>query len=547
MNAALLPRSATFALAASLAVVLACESKRDRSGPKKTRKVRVEEPANSRFGGHLRLLSNEPQLFNPILEKTFQRANILIFEGMVGLNSKLEPVPRLANKWDISQDQQTYVFYLREGVQWSDGHPFTARDVKFTYDAVRTTKEQNVWTAYFADVSAVEVIDDATVRVKYSRPYGPALLTWTIGILPAHRFAKRELNDAELNEQPVGTGPYKLLRWEKGKRVVLEANQTWWYGRPFIDTIELLTNAAQAANTVDMLESGKVDFARVRDVNDWNSRVQVRDFLAKHEASSVMESRFRTIVWNVQRPKLAKPAVRIGLTHAMDRGRIIDEVFYRQALPLSAPFFPTMWGADPSIAPYPFDLDRAVKLLDKAGFPSHNGRRFSIDLIALNRQRSGAANEALAVFRRNLKSIGVDLRVNFLSSKRFFDRVVMRDFDAVYVGWLPEIADPDPYLLLHSSQIAYSPIHPGYANPAVDKLLEDARKTGDKAERKALYQELHAILHKEVPYTMLWSPHGNYAWSRRLAGVNPEDIGPQPRFPGIARWWLRPGPRTAAK
>jgi peptide/nickel transport system substrate-binding protein len=237
------------------------------------------------------------------------------------------------------------------------------------------------------------------------------------------------------------------------------------------------------------------------------------------------------------------------MTHALDRTRIIDDILLGEARALSAPFFPTMFGADPSIAPYAFDLSKATKLFDDAGHPSKDGVRFTVDLIALQSQRNASVESMMAIFRRDLKSVGINLKVSFLPTRAFFNRVVMRDFDGAYFGWLPDIPDPDPYALLHSSQMDKAPIHAGYANTAVDSLLDDARRTANRDERKALYHRVHALVHADEPYTMLYAEHGRYAWSRRLRGVNPKDIGPQPRFPGIARWWItapsRPG--AAAK
>lgn len=538
----------------SLTLVSACGSKKKRK--KRTKNTPTKAPSDLRPkpGGHVSLFSNEPRYLNPILETRFNRANILIFEGMVGLGTRLEPVPRLATKWTVSADGKTITFTLRKGVTWHDGKPFTSADVKFTYEKIKSTKAQTVWAAYMANIDKVETPDASTVVVTYKTSYAPSLTIWSVGIIPKHIYGDEPLLKHPANREPVGTGPYKLARWELGKSLLLKANPTWWFGRPHIDSIELKTKAP--SDTVDALSAGQLDFARVTDINQWSNKAQLAEFRDRFEVSNVPEPRFRCIAWNVQRKLLSNPKVRVALTHALDRGRVIDDVLLGQAQALSAPFFPTMFGADPSIAPYKFDLDRAVKLLDEAGYPSKNGTRFSIDLISLQSQRNASAEAVLAVFRRDLKSIGIELKVTFLPTREFFNRVNFsadgkRDFDGAYFGWLPDIPDPDPYALLHSSQIKKAPIHSGYSNPEVDKLLDQARATTNRDERKTIYHKVHALVHRDEPYTMLYAEHGRYAWNRKLRGVNPADIGPQPRFPGIARWWIdnrraRPG-TTAAK
>ncbi len=534
-------------LTASLAT--ACGSKRKNKRKTRVKKTPTTAPGTltPKNGGHLKLLSNEPRFLNPVLETRFNRANMLIFEGLVGLGPRLEPVPRLAEKWDIASDGKTITFTLRKGVTWHDGKPFTSADVKFTYEAIRSVKAQTVWAGYMKNIVSVEAPNQQTIVVKYSTSYAPALLVWTVGIIPKHIYGTGDLLKHPANKEPVGTGPYKLARWEVGQRLLFTANTKWWYGRPHIDTIEL--GLKKPEDTVDALIVGTTDFARVQDVESWSNKAQLPEFRDSFEVSNVAEPRFRCIAWNVQRKPFSDRRVRIGLTHALNRTRIIDDVLLGEARALSAPFFPTMFGADPSIAPYPFDLSKATKLLDGAGQPSKNGSRFKVDLIALQSQRNASVESMMAIFRRDLKSIGIELKVAFLPTREFFNRVVMRNFDGAFFGWLPDIPDPDPYALLHSSQIDKAPIHAGYANQIVDKLLDDARRTTNRDERKALYHKVHAQVHLDEPYTVLYAEDGRYAWSRRLRGVNPADVGPQPRFPGIARWWIAapPRPGTAAQ
>ena len=131
--------------------------------------------------------------------------------------------------------------------------------------------------------------------------------------------------------------------------------------------------------------------------------------------------------------------------------------------------------------------------------------------------------------------------------REYFERLAKHDYDGNYFGWLPDIPDPDPYALLDSSQIGTGPNYAYYANPEVDKLLDEARATPSRDARKALYAKVHAIVADELPYTPLYAPYGHYAWNRRLRGVNPRDLGPQMLFPGVARWWVDQQPPAAPR
>jgi len=473
--------------------------------------------ATPRRGGHVILPSNEPTYLNPVLETRYNRVLPLIFEGLVGLNGALDPVPVLADSWQVAPDGRSIRFTLRDGVTWHDGVRFTSKDVAFTFAAIRETATATSLKAYFSNVEKLETPDDRTVVATYKRPYAPALTTWTVGILPAHIFGGGALEDSRGNGEPVGTGPYKMTRWEAGTRILLEANPTWWHGRANLDSVELRFD--------------------VPDVELWASRTQLPAFRDGFEVATVPGNLFRMIAWNVERKPFDDRRVRVGITMALDRPRVVEDVLLGEARALSAPFFPMMYGADPAIAPYPFDSAAAATLLDDAGKRADQGKRFRLSLIAIRSQQTATNEEMFAIFRRDLGAIGIDLEVEYLSPIDFERRVVARDFDAAFLGWLPDIADPDPSALLHSSQVKVGKNFAGWASTEVDQLLEAAVSTPDRDGRKALYRKLHAILHHELPYTVVYAPYAHYAWSRRLRGVAAEDLGATPRFPGLARWW----------
>jgi len=545
-------RSRQWLFVLSLALALgaaACAKKKSDGGKKEGAAGKVGEGggeddarahAKPRQGGQLVLPAgsggaSEPTYLNPILETSFTRANALIFEGLVGLSSTLEPVPVLAESWQSSPDGKKLTFKLRSGVKWQDGKPFTSKDVQFTFQAIRDTTKATLWKTYFAAVDKLETPDEHTVVVSYAHPYAPALIAWTVGIIPAHVYGGGKLADSKGNKEPVGTGPFRLSRWEPGKQLLFEANTSWWNGRPNLDQVTLRVDTQ---DPLKALRAGEVDFTQVPDVQVWSTEAQVPDFRADFEVATVHGSLFRMFGWNVQRAPFDDKQVRLALTLALNRSRVIEDVFLSQAQAISAPMFPNMIGPDPSIAPHPFDLSKASALLDEAGKKAGPNGRFSVQVITVASQKNPPTEEMFAIFRRDYAAIGIDLKVEYLSSKDFSDRVVMRDFDAVYLGWFPDIPDPDPSALLHSSQIKVGQNFAGYSDPEVDKLLEAAVATSNRDERKALYQKLHAKLHADLPYTVLYAPYTHFAWSRRVHGVSPDDIGPQPRFPGLAGWWV---------
>jgi peptide/nickel transport system substrate-binding protein len=229
--------------------------------------------------------------------------------------------------------------------------------------------------------------------------------------------------------------------------------------------------------------------------------------------------------------------VRVALTHALDRQRVIEDVLKGTARPISGPFYPTMWGADATIAPWPFDKDRAAALLDESGHKAKGGKRLALELLMSESARGPALDQTVAIFRNDLGSIGVELKVTYLPRNELVSRLILRNFDAALYSWNVDIPDPDPYVLLHSSQVAAGN-YAGYSSGDVDKLLELGRSTTDRAKRRETYAQVHRLVHDDEPYTWLYSQQEHFAWSRRLRGVNPIDVSALPRWPGVTRWWI---------
>jgi len=545
------------------AKTFSCSSK-----PKKDDKVKPKKdlkPPPKKAGGHIKLPSQEPEFLNPTISTIFERVNMLVFEGLMGLaigkDGTIEAVPRLAKATPVvSKDQTTITFKLRTDVKWSDGAKFTAKDVEYTYKMIMKTKARTVWKTYLPPdnwpKSGVNVVDDYTIVIKHETPSPLGVTAWIMGIIPKHVYcdktSKVKCNDqdvvnAKANKvSPIGTGPFKLRRWEPKKRIILDKNPLWWHGQvkgkstlPYFDSVELVFNI-KPTDMLTALQKGTIDFARIPSIKQWSVEAQRPEFLERFRVAERTEPRIRMIAWNnLKDGPLQDKRVRIALTHACNRPGMIEDLLLQQAEPLSAPFFPTMFGADQSIAPYPYSLETASKMLDGAGYKKKpDGTRFFLDLVLRNTNRGRVAEHVINMYRADLKKIGIDLKVHFLSRADYKRRIDLKEYDAVYLGWVPDVPDPDPWSLLHSDQVDRGYNYPKYINEKVDKLLEQARKTTVKNDRIKLYNQVHKIVNADEPYTMLFAPKAHYAWSKRLRLVKPEDIGPQPRFPGITRWWL---------
>jgi peptide/nickel transport system substrate-binding protein len=490
-----------------------------------------------RKGGFLVIPSSEPRTINPVLQSAFDLATPLMFEGLVGLDSKADPTHVLAESWD-QPDDHTLVFHLRKGVTWHDGQAFSSADVLFTIDAIRHSNGASLWEAYLAPVDKVEASDANTVKVTFKDVYGPDLLSFTFGILPKHLYEGQDLAKAPANVNPVGTGPFKLSRWSPKQSIMLDANKNYWNGRPNVDQVELRFDV-KAQDHLKELQAGHLDFAEIVVPSQWSGELRTPEFLERFETGSLDEHILTMIAWNCQKKPFDDKRVRVALTMALNRPRVIEEVLYGSARPLSGPFFASSWGADPNIAPWPFDVAKAAAALDDAGLKKPaTGPRFSVELVVQDEYRGSPYDEMLAIFRNDLDAAGVELKILYLPRNEVVDRLILHNFDAVLFRFSADIADPDPYALLHSSQVNGGENYAAWVSADADKLLEQGRKTHDRAKRKEAYAGLHKIVHDEEPYTFLFEPQSVYAWSRRVHDVSAVDLSALPRWPGVARWWV---------
>src|SRR5262249_48909106 len=153
------------------------------------------------------------------------------------------------------------------------------------------------------------------------------------------------------------------------------------------------------------------------------------------------------------RKLLEDKRVRVGLSQALNRPRVIEEVLGGAGRAISGPFYPSMWGADPNIPSWPFDKAAAGKLFDESGQKLRGGKPFTVEPLAEAQKRGTVYDGMLAIFRADLADIGVELKVTYLPRQGFLDRLILRNFDAALFPFSADIPDPDPYALLHSSQV----------------------------------------------------------------------------------------------
>src|SRR6266446_7444300 len=345
-------------------------------------------PAASRAAGKDFVigLSGDATSLNPVVATDGQSyiTEWPLFDSLVELDQSLNVKPLLAESWEVSRDGLTYTFKLKRGVKWHDGKPFTARDVAFTFYSVLDPKVTTPHRAYFdalagfpeltakenpkrpeeLAVRPIEIVDDHTVRFRLRYPSGSflaVLVNPRAGIVPEHVLKGVDLNTAEFNRRPVGTGPFRFVEWRRGERLVMEANAQYHGGRPALDRL-IFRIIPDGVVLLQELRAGGVDFMEnppLTEVARLKQTAGLKVLLADNTS-------YNYLGYRQDLPPFDDMRVRRAFYHAVDAGTLVRQVLQGYAAPATGQFPPSSWAFDPSVKGYPFDPARARALLAEA-------------------------------------------------------------------------------------------------------------------------------------------------------------------------------------
>ena len=508
-------------------------------------------------GGTLvRRLNLDISTLNPlVLASRYDRyvANYL-FTPVVYLDRNLQPIPALADSWDISDDGLTYRFQLNKKATFSDGRPVLASDVVFTLRKIADPKTEAV-QAHDAfeslDVEKTHAIDDKTVEVVFCERLAAQLLRFNdVLVVPEHVYSLGDFRK-DFNSTAVGSGPYVLVRRDTGKEVVLQRRKDFWAERPHIEMVifKVVDDHATAFNALkrgDLDESLITSDTWLREHNNPQS-TRIIDFQRFYTLN------YNYIAWNNRNPILKDKRVRRAMSMCIPLDVVIKELFQGTARAMSGPFTPDEWAYNPTVPVIKYDPQGAQNLLAAAGWRDTNGdgvvdkdgKPFHISLIAMT--GSATSKQVAQLAQSELKKVGVQVEVVMTEGGLAISRLMEGNYDAAYLSWDLD-ADPDPHALFHSSQF------PGsggqnfvfYSNPEADRIMEEARHELDQSKRKDLYWRLHEILAEDQPYTWVVQVSAKWGLNKRVQGVvSSRGFGFFQWYPGELGWWLASPPSAS--
>ncbi|HSB35163.1 MAG TPA: peptide-binding protein, partial [Nitrospirota bacterium] len=429
-------------------------------------------------------------------------------------------------------------FYLRKGVKWHDGVEFTAADCLFTYQKLIDPNVATPYSSSYMDIKQAEVVGKYVFRVTYNEPFSPALESWAMGIIPRHLLEGKDINTADFNRHPVGTGPYRFREWLSAQKIVLDANDEYFEGRPSIDQF-IYRIIPDSSTMFQELLFGGVDMMGLNPLQ----------YLRKSESPRIKENyrkfrypanAFTYMGYNLRSPLFSDISVRQALSYAIDRQGIIEGILLGIGRPCTGPFSTVSWAYNPNAKSYEYDPERARRMLEATGWKEKsggirekNGRpfRFTIMTNQGNNERIRTAQ----IIQQNLKAVGIKVDIRVMEWQAFLEQIDKRSFDVIILGWSMS-RDPDLYDIWHSSKTRkgeYNFI--GYSNPTVDRLLVAGRRTFDIEKRKKIYYRIHAILAEEQPYAFLYVPDATPIVHKRFKGI---EVAPLGIFYNFREWYV---------
>ena len=476
---------------------------------------------------------------NAFIESLF--INRVIFEGVTKPGKDLAPAPDLAESWATAPDGLSWTFKLRRGVKWSDGQPFSADDVVFTFNDVVLKKELGAQNAAsYAAVKSVTAVDTNTVRFDLTRKFAalPSFLAYNAGILPKHVLSANPLNTTSFNKGvPVSTGPFKVDKYSSGQSVTLVRNESYFGPKPFLDKV-IFTVVPDPNTQIAQALSGDISIM-ILDNKAAVDRVKSASGLVVAARPLVQ---YYWLALNQTDPRFTDVRVRQAFVEAIDRQAIIKSVELGYGQIANSPITPALAAYyDPSLSSkYPYDPQKAKDLLAQAGWtPGPNGVlqkegksfQFTMDV-----GQRGILEPVNALIQQDLKKVGIMVDLNTQEWNAYIQKVVVRRDYTATVNWWTYPSDPDVFPYYHSSAAGKGFNIPGFQDPKLDDLLVQGQSASDLEQRKTVYKQLQQYTSDTLPYLFLWYPQEIDVISSSLKGV--PELGLRDAVQYIGEWWL---------
>jgi len=482
-----------------------------------TKKV---EPIKGETGGRLVIGTTDlPAAISPLAPSIFGSNDILdlLFMSLHRIDPKTGKMkPELASSWEFSEDLTSITYYLRTDVKWWDGQPVTAEDVLYTYERMKDPNTNYPNAASLRFIKDVKVVGTYAIRFTFDRIYADLLTDSDIMPIPKHVYEK--LGSENFGLKPVGNGPYKVKEFLPGSYLLLTNNENYYRGRPPLDEIDIRFYAD--INTM------KSDFAQGNLDLVLNLNPMVASELAGNKNITIDSkpgNTFTYVGWNLSNEFLADKDFRKALTMAINRSKILTDIYSGMGKLSLGPLPPSSWGFNANIAPIEYNLAKAKDALKQKGYQERNGflekgnkpLTFTIITNSENPERVEILNQVAS----DLKALGIKVNARAMRVDSFIAAVVTKKFDGFIMGW--SIGDKiDPSVYWHSEAAKGRFNFSSYKNKKVDSLIDEGVTMLNRKKAKEIWGEFQKVVYDEQPYSFLIVPNEISALYKRVRGAD---------------------------
>lgn len=456
-------------------------------------------------------VTNQPDHLDPLVSNSAFASELehLMFLRLseFGPPPELELVPQLAESWDISEDGREVIYHLRRDIRWHDGVPTNAYDVVFTFDRATNPDVPYPGRGKVRDLESWEALDEWTVRFLFREPSWEPIFDTQLHIVPKHLLEDvppADLVNHAFSRQPVGNGPWKFVRWLPEEQVVLEKNEAWPGDGPYFDRVVFRIIPESTTLRTELL-TGRVD------VYPRYPNKYLRQDLDNPDLffPTFTDRGYVYVGWNLKNPLFQDVRVRRALTYATDRQTVLDGFRDGFGEVSAVPLFLDHPDLNPNVKPLPFDPAKAAALLDEAGWTKRgpdgirvkDGKRlaFKFMLIANNE----ISEEIATMVQAEYGKLGIDVTSEYYEWTVYLERLRAKNFEATVLARQGELIF-DPEDIFHSRSIETQFNDVSFGNPVTDSLIDLAKQTRDRTERRKIWWRFQEELDRLHPVTILY-------------------------------------------
>lgn len=444
-------------------------------------------------GGTLNVgFADDVKTLDPIFSVQWSERQILflIYDTLLAIAPDFSLQPALVKSWENQDDGKKVILRLQEGVKFHDGTDFNAEAVKWNLMRRKDETVKSPQRSQLAVIESIDTPDANTVVLNLKESFPPLLsaLADRAGLMASPTASEKSGDD--FGSKPVGTGPFVLNEWVRGSHVKLDRNDAYWdKDLPYLDHI-VLSDISNAVIGLQRLMTGEIDFVAQLSPQD----VRLIENNPDIKLDPIARGQWYSLQWHWDEAPFNNPKLRQAIAHAIDRDKINQILWAGTGTVSNSPTPPGLWWSPDATDGHVYDVEKAKALLAESGVPVGTEIVLSAPTDNLLRQLNQLVSE-------QIEAIGLKVKLEPVAQSEWYARVVDRKENFTPMRWTQR-ADPDGllYILFHSKGYANST---GYQNEEVDRLLDEARSIPDPAQRKLLYDRVHALLLEDLPYVPL--------------------------------------------